>query len=617
VGESCGTCGSGGCRDAVSDHWPSDNLPDCTTAGWAAPKGFSAYSTPLDVDLYIDDVFFKRMTANGSEHMGCSQNPNKAQCGHGFAYTFTPSDLSYGTHSISVEAPDSCGNYGKISNSPQTITCAALTPTPTIAPNAPNCSNLSGPAIIVLGQSGTYSANFYSPQGALGAEIFYDNFNSIIYQTLTDYLSAAWTPPAAGSYKVRCRAWNDAIAECRPSTMGPFTPPVYSCAGPGTEITVNVITPTPTPTPATVTVSGTVYDGSGWGLNKCTGLQQPVDPSVIASSEVTVSPDGKDGPVQGNGFYQVFQVEEAGPKTIILSDMDPGYYCTCPGNNCQYSGANLQISGVTGWDFYVSNILAGWAQVVGGHVHGQTGVTVAVPAGKYFMIAGSFSNNPGAATKTSGSIITFPGSLSTTNWNLTDTLVQTSWRYSYHRLWVRAGSPTTSLPADGNKPPAGFYQKSGDLTIDGGWTGMSGETVIFVDGDVTIETDITLADPEDGFFAVIVSGNINVNQTVGDAVVASPAAGDADLVGAFLAEGNFNGGSDLSQTDKQLVVYGTIGADIDLGTNSPGGRVNFQRDMGVNNSIGPGVSVIWNPNLLLNWPAELSDALTDWREVAP
>lgn len=42
------------------------------------------------------------------------------------------------------------------------------------------------------------------------------------------------------------------------------------------------------------------------------------------------------------------------------------------------------------------------------------------------------------------------------------------------------------------------------------------------------------------------------------------------------------------------------------------GRVRFQRDMGVNNRVGPGVSVIWNPNLILNFPAQFTDAPTNW-----
>ena len=242
---------------------------------------------------------------------------------------------------------------------------------------------------------------------------------------------------------------------------------------------------------------------------------------------------------------------------------------------------------------------------------------MAVPAANYLMIPASFTNNPGAATKTSGNITTFPGSLSTTNWNLTDAVSQSSWRYSYQRLWVRAGSPTTD-PGDGSTsvPDPGIYRKTGDYRVNsGGWQNLSGSRVIFVDGNLEINYRVTLAGAND-FLAFIVSGDINVDPAVGDTAVASPVPAQADLVGAFLAEGDFNAGSNPSQPDKQLVIYGTIGADIDLGINN-GGRVNFQRDMGANNSVGPGVAVIWNPNLLLNWPEQLSDAVTDWREVAP
>jgi hypothetical protein len=47
------------------------------------------------------------------------------------------------------------------------------------------------------------------------------------------------------------------------------------------------------------------------------------------------------------------------------------------------------------------------------------------------------------------------------------------------------------------------------------------------------------------------------------------------------------------------------------------GRVRFQRDMGVKNAIGSGVAFIWNPNLILNAPQQFTDAVMDWREVAP
>ena len=117
---------------------------------------------------------------------------------------------------------------------------------------------------------------------------------------------------------------------------------------------------------------------------------------------------------------------------------------------------------------------------------------------------------------------------------------------------------------------------------------------------------------EVGFLAFIVSGDINVNPDVGDAALAGPTPTNADLVGAFLADGNFKGGTD-GPGDTQLVIYGTVAADADLnGT----GNVITERDMDTSNDK-PGVAFIWNPNLLLNAPEDFEESLTDWREVAP
>ena len=355
---------------------------------------------------------------------------------------------------------------------------------------------------------------------------------------------------------------------------------------------------------------------AGYAGAKCIypgGGAAPLKPG--GGSKVSVSPDGREGPVQGNGSYVVNQVLETGAKTIAISGMDLGYVCTCPGG-CQYNWATVSGGNNTGWDFYVSKILARWAQVVGGHAHGQTGAVVEVPADKYFMIPAAFtSGKSGVGSKTSGSFATAPGGLSASWSLLTDGIDLSTWRYNYHRLWVRAGSPTAD-PGDGftTVPGPGIYRKSGNYSVNsGGWQNLSGSRVIFVDGNLEIKYRVTLAGSSD-FLAFIVSGDINVNSDVGDSAVASPTPGNADLVGAFLADGNFNGGTNASATDKQLVIYGTVGADIGM---DGSGRVRFQRDMGINNNIGPGVSVIWNPNLLLNWPEQLSDALTDWREVAP
>ncbi|KKU12211.1 MAG: hypothetical protein UX17_C0054G0013, partial [Parcubacteria group bacterium GW2011_GWC2_45_7] len=44
---------------------------------------------------------------------------------------------------------------------------------------------------------------------------------------------------------------------------------------------------------------------------------------------------------------------------------------------------------------------------------------------------------------------------------------------------------------------------------------------------------------------------------------------------------------------------------------------NTQRDLGNFNSTSPEVAFIWNPFLILNAPQAFTDAVMDWREVAP
>src|SRR3989344_1095670 len=156
------------------------------------------------------------------------------------------------------------------------------TPTPEPAPpdnppSVPNCSALSGPSDISLGNSGTYSANFSSTDGNLSGEIFYNSVAGTIsgIQGLpgtSGSISASWTPPAAGSYEVCCRAWNDAVAECRPPSLVDG-PPRYPCVGPNYCKTVNVQSQCSAPTLA----GGGSCDGSDgliditWTWNSVSG----------------------------------------------------------------------------------------------------------------------------------------------------------------------------------------------------------------------------------------------------------------------------------------------------------------------------------------------------------
>jgi len=117
-------------------------------------------------------------------------------------------------------------------------------------PAIPNCSNISGPLTVNLGETYSYTANFSSSQGNLGTEISIGQ-NGIFKEVLTgtgtnDGYTASmtydWTPLSSpGTYDVFCRAWNDSIAECRGNANYVDGPPRYPCNGPNSNLTVEVL----------------------------------------------------------------------------------------------------------------------------------------------------------------------------------------------------------------------------------------------------------------------------------------------------------------------------------------------------------------------------------------
>lgn len=116
-------------------------------------------------------------------------------------------------------------------------------------PPAPNCKNLTGPASLYVGQTGTFSAAYEDAAGPVtmeGLAIYSENLcepNTPAYwNRITEAAgtkSFNWVPSAPGTYDVDCRAWNDGIAECRGRCV--TGAPIYTCAGPTTTMKVNVL----------------------------------------------------------------------------------------------------------------------------------------------------------------------------------------------------------------------------------------------------------------------------------------------------------------------------------------------------------------------------------------
>lgn len=150
--------------------------------------------------------------------------------------------------SVFLDSPDDGGEIGSTKFFVDDIRLERAAP-------VPNCKNLTGPSVLEVGQTGTYAAEFYSPQGSLRGRIGVNQFDIIANDT-TDQnnlsLSGDWTPQEAGTYLVSCRAWNDGIAECRYADHVDREPR-YPCEGPDNYLQVEVVeelTATPTQAPS-------------------------------------------------------------------------------------------------------------------------------------------------------------------------------------------------------------------------------------------------------------------------------------------------------------------------------------------------------------------------------
>lgn len=173
--------------------------------------------------------------------------------------------------------------------------------TPTVTPTPfnflPNCSNLTGPTTLYVGDTGNYSATITSPLGDLAGEIFRDqlyadNRTQLFFGRfagITATLRAPWTPTASdvGIHTLYCRAWYDSVAECRPPRFVDRVPR-YACAGPNYQLQVIVLPgPTVTPTiPPTVSPTTTPTLTPTPPPKVCGSLCSPanrIDPTCVSN----------------------------------------------------------------------------------------------------------------------------------------------------------------------------------------------------------------------------------------------------------------------------------------------------------------------------------------------
>ena len=272
----------------------------------------------------------------------------------------------------------------------------------------------------------------------------------------------------------------------------------------------------------------------------------------------------------------------------------------------------------------------GWWQGVGGDIQATSGNLISdIPAGcsLYATCDLKLVKDPPAGSSvgmpiTAGAgITTGAGVISSTLRNAINSPYLGN-AYTYTFFESKLPSAFTGLPLPGSvTAPADIlpgssygtvmgnytvFKRTGDLDINiaPSFNVASNKVILFVDGNVTIRNNINLNDGT-GFFMIIASGDTNLAPTVGHTASAIPPV-TPDLEGIYFAEGQVNTGS-TGTGDQQVYVRGSI-----VGM----GGVSLDRQL-ANNTLGPGETFDFAPDLIFLFPGFLGVKSINWTEVAP
>jgi len=230
-------CYSGAGNICRNPYCPSDtdcNCPTFTIQGYKQPNQspFAGQTVSLDggSPTTAQPYFFTNVVANTIHRVSVS-----SPAGSSVGYT-----LCYNNINCHSNTPVS-GNFVYIcSNNPGTTNYADLWWHYT--PLIPNCKNIKAnnynlPFTVLNGDTITLTAEYENLNGPVtSVGMVVNPQGSCSFSPLNSTQSGGsgtysfnWTPTTPGTYDVFCRAWNDAVAECRGRCVD--GPPRYQCPG--------------------------------------------------------------------------------------------------------------------------------------------------------------------------------------------------------------------------------------------------------------------------------------------------------------------------------------------------------------------------------------------------
>ena len=156
--------------------------------------------------------------------------------------------------------------------------------------------------------------------------------------------------------------------------------------------------------------------------------------------------------------------------------------------------------------------------------------------------------------------------------------------------------------------PKEAYFHSGDLIIQSPWEVTAGESyVIFIDGDLTIEDPLGVGEliivEEGGFLVFIVSGNINIADSVGHSTLSNTTG---NIEGVYIADGMISIMSNGS-ADKRFIGEGTFVGWTD---------VEMLRDFSdeITNQSYPTETFVYRPDFVRYTPEKMKRPQMIWQE---
>ena len=246
----------------------------------------------------------------------------------------------------------------------------------------------------------------------------------------------------------------------------------------------------------------------------------------------------------------------------------------------------------------VSNRAASWWQVVGSDVWAQNIISY-LPPSKVFNADGPGSY-PGVVVY--GTSFNFDGGkVSSKDWIANSSYLGTV--PSNASLKAKAtgvtfssiGSLATGVPPDSKGYE--WYEATGttDLSNPGGFDFGSRKIILFVDGIVNLQSNISLTDGL-GFVMLVASGDITVNPSV------------TNLKGIYFTDTDFVDQTAGASNDSRLTLRGSLVAK---------GSISLERTLNSSSAGQPAETIEYAPDQILFFPQVFRVKSSFWREAVP